>query len=55
VSDNGVSLFGPRFDGSGVGAKRQSMPVDQLAAYNKPDREQMLYAGAKAEGKVLLG
>jgi iron(III) transport system substrate-binding protein len=26
--------------------------VAQLAAYNKPDREQVLYAGAKAEGKV---
>ena len=28
------------------------MPIEQLAAYNKPDREKMLYAGAKAEGKV---
>jgi iron(III) transport system substrate-binding protein len=28
------------------------MPFAQLAAYNKPDREQVLYAGAKAEGKV---
>src|SRR3989449_8765327 len=24
----------------------------QLAGYNKPDREQVLYAGAKAEGKI---
>jgi iron(III) transport system substrate-binding protein len=28
------------------------MPTDQLAAYNKPDREKVLFAGAKAEGKV---
>jgi iron(III) transport system substrate-binding protein len=30
----------------------KSMPFAQLAAYNKADREQILYAGAKAEGKV---
>ena len=28
------------------------MPVEQLAAYNKPDREKILYTGAKAEGKI---
>jgi iron(III) transport system substrate-binding protein len=28
------------------------MPIEQLAAYNKPDREKVLYAGAKAEGKI---
>jgi iron(III) transport system substrate-binding protein len=28
------------------------MPLEQLAAYNKPDREKVLYGGAKAEGKV---
>ena len=28
------------------------MTTEQLAAYNKPDREKMLYAGAKTEGKV---
>ena len=28
------------------------MPIAQLAAYNKPDREKFLYAGAKAEGKI---
>jgi iron(III) transport system substrate-binding protein len=27
-------------------------PIGQLAAYNKPDREQLLYAGAKNEGKI---
>jgi iron(III) transport system substrate-binding protein len=30
----------------------KSMPIAQLAAYNKPDREQVLYAGAKTEGKI---
>ena len=30
----------------------QKMSTEQLAAYNRPDREKMLYAGAKAEGKV---
>jgi iron(III) transport system substrate-binding protein len=28
------------------------MSLEQLAAYNKPDREKILYAGAKAEGKI---
>ena len=28
------------------------VPLAQLAAYNKPDREKILYAGAKAEGKI---
>jgi len=28
------------------------MSIAQLAAYNKPDREKVLYAGAKAEGKI---
>jgi iron(III) transport system substrate-binding protein len=28
------------------------MTTEQLAAYNKPDREKVLYTGAKAEGKV---
>ncbi|MBI2180833.1 MAG: extracellular solute-binding protein [Deltaproteobacteria bacterium] len=28
------------------------MALAQLAAYNKPDREKVLYAGAKAEGKI---
>ena len=31
---------------------QQKMSTEQLAAYNKPDREKVLYAGAKAEGKV---
>ena len=28
------------------------MPLPQLAAYDKPDREQLLYSGAKTEGKI---
>ena len=28
------------------------LPLEQLAAYNKPDREKVLYASAKSEGKV---
>lgn len=31
---------------------QSKMSMEQLAAYNKPDREKLLYAGAKAEGKV---
>ena len=34
------------------GQTAKPLPMEQLAAYNKPDREKMLYAGAKAEGKV---
>jgi iron(III) transport system substrate-binding protein len=30
----------------------QPMSMEQLAAYNKPDREKILYTGAKAEGKI---
>ena len=29
------------------------MSLAQLAAYNKPDREKVLYAGAKAEGRLM--
>src|SRR5262245_29273841 len=28
------------------------MSIEQLAAYDKPDREKILYTGAKAEGKI---
>jgi iron(III) transport system substrate-binding protein len=35
-----------------VSAQTGKMSTEQLAAYNKPDREKVLYAGAKAEGKV---
>ena len=37
---------------AGAAWSQQKMSTEQLAAYNKPDREKMLYAGAKAEGKV---
>jgi iron(III) transport system substrate-binding protein len=38
----------------GSGAWAQSkMPLAQLAAYNKPDREKLLYEGAKSEGKLM--
>jgi iron(III) transport system substrate-binding protein len=30
----------------------KSMSLAQLAAYNKPDREKVLYEGAKSEGKI---
>jgi len=35
-----------------VGWAQNKMSTEQLAAYNKTDREKMLYAGAKADGKV---
>lgn len=31
---------------------QSKLTTEQLAAYNKPDREKVLYAGAKAEGKI---
>lgn len=37
---------------AGAGWAQQKMSTEQLGAYNKPDREKILYAGAKAEGKV---
>ena len=36
----------------GIASAQTKMSTEQLAAYNKPDREKILYAGAKAEGKV---
>jgi iron(III) transport system substrate-binding protein len=30
----------------------KTMPFSELASYNKPDREKVLYAGAKQEGKI---
>jgi iron(III) transport system substrate-binding protein len=38
--------------GTAIAQTGTAMPLGQLAAYNKPDREKMLYAGAKAEGKI---
>ena len=31
---------------------QSKMSTEQLAAYNKPDREKVLYTGAKSEGKI---
>jgi iron(III) transport system substrate-binding protein len=38
--------------GTAVAQTGKAMPLEQLAAYNKPDREKMLYSGAKTEGKI---
>lgn len=40
------------FAASGAWAQSK-MSLPQLAAYNKPDREKLLYAGAKSEGKLM--
>jgi iron(III) transport system substrate-binding protein len=32
---------------------QSKMPLAQLAGYNKPDREKLLYEGAKSEGKLM--
>src|SRR5688500_20157981 len=37
---------------SGSAQTAKPMSLAQLAGYNKPDREKILYAGAKAEGKI---
>lgn len=37
---------------AGTAHAQSKMTPQQLGAYNKPDREKLLYAGAKAEGKV---
>ncbi|HWP22835.1 MAG TPA: extracellular solute-binding protein [Candidatus Binatia bacterium] len=36
----------------GAAQAQTKASIESLAAYNKPDREKILYAGAKAEGKV---
>lgn len=40
------------FPAVGWGQAAKPAKFAELAAYNKPDREQVLYAGAKTEGKV---
>lgn len=35
-----------------AGWAQTKMSTEQLAAYNKPDREKLLYAGAKSEAKI---
>jgi iron(III) transport system substrate-binding protein len=37
---------------SAAQAQTNKVSMEQLAAYNKPDREKVLYAGAKTEGKI---
>src|SRR5918994_4696943 len=37
---------------AGSAQTAKPLPIEQLAAYSKPDREKVLYAGAKAEGKL---
>jgi iron(III) transport system substrate-binding protein len=36
----------------GTARAQSKISIEQLAAYSKPDREKVLYAGAKAEGKI---
>jgi iron(III) transport system substrate-binding protein len=36
-----------------LGAQEKAVPMAELATYNKPDREKMLYEGAKKEGKLM--
>src|SRR5688572_32767723 len=38
---------------SGWAQAVKPMPIAELAAYNKPDREKVLYEGAKKEGKLM--
>jgi iron(III) transport system substrate-binding protein len=40
------------FAGTSAAQAAKPMPMEQLAAYSKPDREMVPYEGAKAEGKV---
>src|SRR5215472_17727962 len=47
-----VLLFALALVSPASGQTAKPMSIAQLAAYNKPDREKVLYAGAKSEGKV---
>ena len=38
---------------SGLAQTAKPMSIAELAAYNKPDREKILYDGAKKEGKLM--
>jgi iron(III) transport system substrate-binding protein len=46
----GALLIGLSLANDSLGQSKMS--TDQLAAYSKPDREKILYAGAKTEGKI---
>src|SRR5882724_13564088 len=48
----GAFLFGASLVSAVYAQTGKPLPMEQLAAYNKPDREKMLYAGAKGEGKI---
>jgi iron(III) transport system substrate-binding protein len=45
-------LFGAALVSTVSAQSAKPMSVEALAAYNKPDREKILYAGAKSEGKI---
>ena len=45
-------LFGASLVSTVAAQSTKPLPMEQLAAYNKPDREKILYAGAKSEGKI---
>jgi hypothetical protein len=48
----GVFLLSMTVAAPAAAQSAKPMPLEQLAAYNKPDREKVLYAGAKVEGKA---
>ena len=45
-------LFALGIAAAAAAQSAKPMPLEQLAAYNKADREKVLYAGAKSEGKI---
>jgi iron(III) transport system substrate-binding protein len=47
-----VLLIALVFTATAGAQSAKPLPFAQLATYNKSDREQMLYAGAKSEGKI---
>ena len=44
----GALLFGASLVSTVAAQSTKPLPMEQLAAYNKPDREKILYAGAKS-------
>ncbi|HEY7219686.1 MAG TPA: extracellular solute-binding protein [Candidatus Binatia bacterium] len=45
-------MFAVNLASTAAAQTTKPMAIEQLAAYGKPDREKILYAGAKAEGKI---
>ena len=43
-------LFGSQMQ---VWAQGKPVSINELASYNKPDREKVLFEGAKKEGKLM--